>query len=444
MSCRIEQQSKRRIILSCFEKIARRTELKNKWISLDVWTELIRQSNLTEENNPVNEIVSNLSDSAIKNILTRSHVFAQGNSVCPLGYYYRWARRRKKRKTGNSKAQFVLIQAVLVTDRGNLPPQSNQPWYEALITAMPPNISVPVATTAEADVPVATTPETAPIELTNWFYSTDARKDYGYMHPLNDDDRSKPVEEILIERIRRFYRAAHSSEGWRDLLDDEDRENKMNAYQIYRIQRKALFLYRALTILVRRKRNKERSSNFECCCKEAVKEIQRERQAVIDIIEDDMHSYPCAETMRSWFFNFRKNCYESFPNLCKRRADSEKYPPFLENNPDFRQRILDYARENLKDLSGELLHSYISTVLLPELLTTRRTETGIQDMSMNDLMHENGLSKLTLTTVYNWMSSRLNFKYKPRSHTYYVNGHEYPETVADRKCYIDKYLKTEM
>ena len=52
-------------------------------------------------------------------------------------------------------------------------------------------------------------------------------------------------------------------------------------------------------------------------------------------------------------------------------------------------------------LSGELLFQYIHNELLPALLETRREETGVQEMTLDDVFKENRLRKLSLPTVYN-------------------------------------------
>ena len=304
----------------------------------------------------------------------------------------------------------------------------------------PPNASVPEATTVTP--PRYPTRPHVPIELTDYFHSNLARKNFGYKHPLNYEDQTKPVEEIICGRIRRFYNAAYSCEGWKDVLEDEDVDNKMNHYHIYKIKHKSLFLCRTLTIFLTKKRQKL-DIDLRQCCIDAVMQIKSERQDIVDIIENDsiQNDYPCPDTIMAWHRTFR-NHYESFPNICHRRSITEKYPPFLANNPDYRKRIIDYAHENIHRLSGELIHAFISNVLFPELLAERIQATGRNDMSMSEVMKEQGLSKLTLSTVYNWME-RLNFKYKPRTQTYYVDGHEFPATVEDRKRYIRKYLKDE-
>ena len=51
--------------------------------------------------------------------------------------------------------------------------------------------------------------------------------------------------------------------------------------------------------------------------------------------------------------------------------------------------------------------------------------------------------KLTMMTIYNWMEV-LGFKYSSNKKTYYVDGHEKPETVAYRKKYVQQYIQSEI
>ena len=62
-----------------------------------------------------------------------------------------------KQQEGNAQVTNVEIQAVLVTDKGQLPPVSNQSWYSSIITALPPDVG-PRATVPIATVPIATVP----------------------------------------------------------------------------------------------------------------------------------------------------------------------------------------------------------------------------------------------------------------------------------------------
>ena len=61
--------------------------------------------------------------------------------VSPAGIYYN-AKKMRKRKIGSDKAQREWLQAVLVTDKGCLPPLSNTAWHQNIITALS-DLSIP-------------------------------------------------------------------------------------------------------------------------------------------------------------------------------------------------------------------------------------------------------------------------------------------------------------
>ena len=386
----------------------------------------------------------------------------------------------------DDKSQTVLHQAFLVTGRGQLPPVSNTPWYATPITEIShlypqanvpnnatvpsnsvpnacipnqsiPDASVPSATiVTNASIPNASVPGTSVIpnasiipnitpprqrvaappsppfmdQFSDYFQSPEARKYHGYLRPTSDEERTKPVIEIVTNRIQRFYHAVHSVHGWREVLEDDDSENKYSQSDIHTLKHHCFFLYETLTIFVSKKITKE-PINLKQSCMLAVEKVKREREAVVKIIEDHddyTHAnYPSTKSLLKWLRDFRQN-RESFPNIPRRCSASEKYPPFLDSNPDMRAKIVEFSRLNIKHLSGELLFQYIHNELLPALLETRREETGVQEMTLDDVFKENRLRKLSLPTVYNWMQA-LHFKYSPRKKTYYVDGHENPETV---------------
>ena len=458
MQRRFEQQARSRIVNTCFDRVAEIEELKNKWICVKVWLQILRQF-FTDNNH---DDLLRLDDRCLKKFLLGSHRFARNNNVCPspAGYYFR---DRKKRKTMGSTTQTQSIQVIMVTDKGQLPPISNTPWYSVIITEVPPSFLTPHAAVPNPTVPNPTVPNdivnnitpprqrcrTAPPpafmdQFTDYFQSPEAKKLFAYLHPTSNEERSKPVEEIILSRIQRFYYAVHSVTGWREVLEDEDANNKCSERDVFKIRHKCLFLYEALTIFVNKKRAKEYIT-LKGSCREAIDKIKSEREAVVELIKDSDEytraDYPCVETMMIWLREFRRN-RESFVNVAKRRSQNRTLPPFLDNNPDARQKIIEFARENIAKLSGELLYQYIHNEILPDLLQRRREETRNQNMTLDDLLKENHLKYLTLATVYGWMRA-LNFKYEVRKKTYYVDGHERPETVEYRKVHNRKYIKDE-
>jgi hypothetical protein len=71
-------------------------------------------------------------------------------------------------------------------------------------------------------------------------------------------------------------------------------------------------------------------------------------------------------------------------------------PPLLDRNPEVKQSIMEYAKQNLNGLSAELIYSYLHEVALPALLNDRRAELVNPTLTMEQLLEENQLTKLSL------------------------------------------------
>jgi hypothetical protein len=80
-------------------------------------------------------------------------------------------------------------------------------------------------------------------------------------------------------------------------------------------------------------------------------------------------------------------------------------PPLLDRNPEVKQSIMEYVKQNLNDLSAELIYSYLHKVALPALLNDRRAELVNPTLTMEQLLEENQLTKLLMTTVFRWMGA---------------------------------------
>ena len=88
------------------------------------------------------------------------------------------------------------------------------------------------------------------------------------------------------------------------------------------------------------------------------------------------------------------------------------------------------------------MYSFFHDQIIPELIEQEKRETG-NDVTKQAMLKRYGLTTLCLATIYKWMSN-FGFKYSLSKKTYYVDGHEAPETVAYRRKYVDQYLKDEL
>jgi hypothetical protein len=146
-------------------------------------------------------------------------------------------------------------------------------------------------------------------------------------------------------------------------------------------------------------------------------------------------------TIQRWYQEFRQKRKLKISNL----PGKHNLPPFLQQNKDVCIKIQQYARENLPQLSIELILEYLHHIILPEMVKQRaglaEADEGYE-MEKKDLLAEYGLTKLSITTVYRWMIC-LGFKYQVRKKGYYVDGHEKPATIEYRNQFCKRYLTYE-
>ena len=95
--------------------------------------------------------------------------------------------------------------------------------------------------------------------------------------------------------------------------------------------------------------------------------------------------------------------------------------------------------DSLYYLSGKFVLRYVMETGLPNILIGWRNELKEgANFTTIDLLHENGLTKLTFSNIYRWMEA-LGYKYNERKKYYYVDNHESQENVIYRKK-IEKIL----
>jgi hypothetical protein len=62
---------------------------------------------------------------------------------------------------------------------------------------------------------------------------------------------------------------------------------------------------------------------------------------------------------------------------------------------------------------------------------------------MQQLLQENQLTKVSMTTIFWWMR-HLGFKYEVRQKCYNVDGHKKPKTKKYRKTIVSQYLENQL
>ena len=254
----------------------------------------------------------------------------------------------------------------------------------------------------------------------------------------SNPEEIRPIEYIVKIRLEKLRMGFQNINGWRSLLgDNQTKIDILTSYDVYNIRSKCRFVSTALNIALK---TMHIGNTWHGCCKEAVREMKG---------LDGNKLQVSFMSIARWHKAFRSN-NESFWNPNYEHRKIEPSSPILEDNPDLRRNILMYAKDNLTTFNIESALEYIHAVAIPLLLKKRRREMKDnneirtdEEYTLRSLLKEYGLVKICRRTVCNWLSI-LGFKYKSKTKTFYVDGHEKIETVIRRKEYINNYLIREI
>jgi hypothetical protein len=461
------------LFLGCFDSVREHKQYWNKWIAADGWIDII---------NDRYDIPTNLKFVAadLNRAIGRHPKFCSIDTIGDTNVHGLYKATYFGEHLGKKKSRLT---AYYVTSPNTLPqkPGGNTKWYRDMVSTVPkptntrqnPTVkrSVPVElvptktkTTNEPSAPtrkrrrqnddaiqptmndnqlhpeqpvepeqaeppsvavVANPPRNVAAEaiLTqSWWDTGDAIRYFGAI------DGEVSPKEAVVERIARLQGGYTTATGWKLVIDDFDQQELCSWHEVFNFQLKCRYVSLALRYAV----EDMPSKTWLGCCSEAIDSIYR---------MDGVAHVKNKETVSRWHSAFRRN-NEAFPNPHV-IGTKTSLPPLLDRNPELKQNIIEYAKQNLNDLSAEIIYSYLQEVALPELLKERRAELVNPRYTMTQLLKENQLTKLSMTTVFRWMG-RLGFRYETRRKTYYVDGHEKPETKKYRKTMVREYLKSEL
>lgn len=449
----------KKYIVNAFRSIIKISAYHDKWIFDSTWVELIENATHVEGNNDLSFTAGELNkalsfDAAIK--MNNIDCYTVANQ---LGLYKSKVNRSKitpntakARRTDTQTAYYVT------SGEGRLPPLpgGNRKWYDTVesVTAtrmtrstvqrVQPNLVTPAKSSSSekssSSKKSRKTKRSESIRKEDFWESPEAILWFGFEEPTEDSPES--IREVVQARIKRLKVAFLEPEGWKQVVDDFDIKNLCSSVDIFRIQTKARIIATALQIALKKLRVEGGHSSWKACMQEAL-DISKDHNLGVSLIKS-------TETIRNAHKQFRTN-NEAFPNpKVDRSSGRPKLPPMLDRNPDLKDKLNEYCRDNLDVLSGELVYSWLHNEGLPQLIKDRNEEVrqdcenqGGEDLTFDDILKENGLSNLCQTTVYNWMNI-LKFKYGPRKKTYFVDSHEKPENVTYRDEYfVPRYLKLE-
>jgi hypothetical protein len=267
-----------------------------------------------------------------------------------------------------------------------------------------------------------------------------------------NQDKTNQAEFIrshLKTQICTLKKAFATVNGWKAIIDQPEQSDMCSETDIFHLRLKARYMYAALAHALNiydHSDNTQLQPTFQHICELAIESVDHPLDKLYDdSLDDDTGkslSVKNPQTIMRWIRSWRDT--SSLPNPAIVRAGRHVLPTLMHNNPDLHKSFLQYARANIKNLSTEMMHQYLLMTALPEI--AKKVEKNLKKdecYSVPQLLHDNGLSNLSLSTVHNWMTC-MGFSYTPHKKTYYVDNHEKPENVLYRSKFIDRYFSYEL
>ncbi|KAI2493715.1 hypothetical protein MHU86_20819 [Fragilaria crotonensis] len=263
-------------------------------------------------------------------------------------------------------------------------------------------------------------------------------------------------QEALERRILQLKAVHESENSWRCVVQGGDPDNYCTKTEIYEIRQRSLFLILAYQLALQ---HMNKWTWHECC-----------RDACKTLNGLGLNQATFYKTVAQWNMGFRElECFPH-PNLyvqCGKRP----LPRLLEIYPDAKEQILSFGMKNLAKLTIESVRDFIVSTVIPRLalqwqqdeeagaasadqqgtgidststITTTRTSHTEENQTasrtlINSFLHAYGLKTLSFSTAWRWMK-RLGFEFDDRKKSFYVDGHEREDVVANRKQFCTTYL----
>ena len=221
------------------------------------------------------------------------------------------------------------------------------------------------------------------------------------------------INKHLHSQLSKFHAGWLSLNGWKKFLSDRDVDGLYSEIDIFRLRSKCKYLYFAVDCILK----EYHRNTLMKCLQMAIDKINSfELSEELEDFEED-EVYPVKtngpKNLAKWYCTYNLNGF--FVN-CKNPNGRVVLPPFFNNNPDIKSAILHYCKDNLAALSCESLHEYIHVTCLPNLLKQRKSETKNNQMTINEILEENGLCNICIRTVNTWMNL-LGFSFSDRKKT---------------------------
>jgi hypothetical protein len=314
----------------------------------------------------------------------------------------------------------------------------------------------------EIDVPIGTITSCALMKETKWD-SPEAHSLFVYDKKVNRQREEEEdiqdsnttttntttkvdVKKHVLNQVTLLRKAFLTSDGWKDIIDDKDDGGFCTQHDIFSIRKKARYLSLTLSYALK---DYLTTPRFIDICASAIASINNTDfdncDGLLDFEGKERLQIVNPKTIMQWLRVFRGN--NTFPNPGTARSHHwrSRLPPLFSNNSDLHQAFMTHAKCNLNSLTTEMLHQYLFSTALPQVVTRIQNERGLaaDEYTIKDLLHDNGLPCLSLRTLTNWMNL-LGFKYSPVKKCYYVDSHEKPENVHYRSQFLERYMRYEL
>ena len=448
------------IVLIYFKKITLLDIVQHKYVSAGVFLELMKM------NYSYIDVINNLNVKGLTYAISRmgaSPTYVQDNMNKML--------LKEMKRLKNCQGTYQRITVYYVCDQGSGPIRTNLPWYADranLIIEVPRNWTTrlnrnlvtldtselthhTVSEESDKDNADPTTP-TPTFETLTYWDSGLASSTFGYYDPKDKDQSSKPIEDVVVERMMKLRAGYKTFEGWKHNVEEHDKKNICTHYDIFMLEQKCKYISISLKIALEYLHMPDWT--WLKCCQKAIEKVNElegndedeEGNENVEVYRQT-NCVVSGRTIQHWHLEYRKGD-ESFKNVTASRMDIDSTPSLFDCYPELKDQMLSYCKQNIENLTTETLYCWFHDIALPNLIADRKKEMmdiggNNEEVDMGTILKEHGMTTLCQKTVLNWMTS-MGFKYSPLKKSYYVDGHERPEVVCHRNRYIAEYIHNEL
>jgi hypothetical protein len=432
---------KSKVIYDAWITTGRDPRLRGKWMSDEVW---YRTMIRVFPNMKTLGVTRQSMNKALGNIAKKNDVFdnskLNGLFRCTFNLDDPF---QEKDKNGNFKKRKTTL--YYVDDPSNSPPElpvRGNAAYDRIVKSLDARIRLAhleqlrneatYRTTAEMieeemrnmsleqeeEDPVPDT--AAPVLEQDYFDSPEAKKLF-----LGDKTSAKSVRDVLENRIAKLQRVNRYGEGWREVVEQHDKDNLCTEHNIYVVRQRCQVLCLAYLYALQHVDRHDNQKKFvwNVCCSKVSRAVH---PLGIEVT---------SRTIQNWNILFRAN-REKFRVTAAISKSKSRLPDLLEYFEDIKDEWVSYCIEKLADLTHQLAQTYMNDVLIPKLREKPRDKYSSTQFIIMQRYEEKGISE---TTAWRWMR-RLGFRYDNTKKTFYVDGHERPDVVVHRNWYTTEYL----